>query len=69
MTEPSENIGRVRWLTFFAAGHAEGGKGGEGGVYPLLPALPPFNRPVRENVRVIRRASDFDYHKLKKKEN
>jgi hypothetical protein len=35
MNHPSENIGRVRWLTFFAAGHAEGGKGGEGGVYPF----------------------------------
>ena len=35
MTGSSNNTGRMRWLTFFAAGHAEGGKGGEGGVYPL----------------------------------
>jgi len=35
MTEPSKNIGWVQWLTFFAAGRAEGGKGGEGGAYPF----------------------------------
>jgi hypothetical protein len=35
MTEPSENIGRVQWLTFFGVEHFEGGKGGEGGVYPF----------------------------------
>jgi len=35
MTEPSKNIGRVQWLTFFGVEHVEGGKGGEGGVYPF----------------------------------
>jgi hypothetical protein len=35
MTEPSKNIGRVQWLTFFGVEHFEGGKGGEGGVYPF----------------------------------
>ena len=32
MTGSSNDTGRVLWLTFFTAGHAEGG---EGGVYPL----------------------------------
>ena len=35
MTEPSKNIGRVQWLTFFGVEHVEGGKGGERGVYPF----------------------------------
>jgi len=35
MTLSSNNTGRMRRLTFFAAGHAEGGEGGDGGVYPF----------------------------------
>ncbi len=63
MTGSSNNTGRMRWLTFFAAGHAKGGKGGEGGVYPFYRLYHLSIDRFGENVTVIRRASDFDYHK------